>query len=226
MHDHIATMKDSFWSFSEKGTLNHVWIATERMDFKLSDFFRGQAKKDDTPTPAPRDHRHLASMLVQILQALAYLHQRGIMHRDVKSDNIGLSKPFNLKLFDFGVARILDVFGVPGNKYQEFFKNKLINEKPRDGTFNAFLTTACTRLGPPLRDMNGENFQDLLGKMLCINPRRTLARELLEQKYLKAMNAELLKNQGHNTLDDHKRMQNERDKETLIKTLKNFSTQL
>ncbi|CAJ0934441.1 unnamed protein product, partial [Mesorhabditis belari] len=288
MHDNIAEMKDSFWSLDEKGNLNQVWIVTERIDFRLSDFFRQKAKKDNTATPEPRDHRHLGSILVQILRPLDYLHQRGIMHRDVKPDNIGISKQCHLKLFDFGVARptntvkeltqlvstplyhplevqllepydwgvdiwatglvaleflnhpfypasvnstdkikqrILDVFGVPGDKYKEFFKNKLMNEAQRDGCFNAFLTTAFKRLAPGPRDLNEENLRDLLSQMLCINPRRPLASVLLEHNYLRAMNSEITRKHVQISANDH-HAKNQRDKETLIKMLKNFSRQL
>jgi NIMA (never in mitosis gene a)-related kinase len=46
--------------------------------------------------------------LVQITQALFYIHTRGILHRDVKTANVFLNKSGILKLGDFGIARILE----------------------------------------------------------------------------------------------------------------------
>lgn len=39
-----------------------------------------------------------------ILEALAYIHQRGIVHRDLKPDNIMVDERDNVKLIDFGIA--------------------------------------------------------------------------------------------------------------------------
>jgi serine/threonine-protein kinase len=39
-----------------------------------------------------------------ILEALAYIHQRGIVHRDLKPDNIMVDDRDNVKLIDFGIA--------------------------------------------------------------------------------------------------------------------------
>jgi CTD kinase subunit alpha len=46
--------------------------------------------------------KHLAK---QMFEGLAYLHHRGVLHRDIKAANILISKTGELKYADFGLAR-------------------------------------------------------------------------------------------------------------------------
>ncbi len=43
-------------------------------------------------------------LLIQMLQALSYLHRRGIIHRDLKPDNALVDSDGNVKVLDFGIA--------------------------------------------------------------------------------------------------------------------------
>ncbi|KAJ3576168.1 hypothetical protein NP233_g578 [Leucocoprinus birnbaumii] len=48
---------------------------------------------------------HLKSLCHQMLAGLAYLHHKGVIHRDIKGSNILINNHGELKLADFGLAR-------------------------------------------------------------------------------------------------------------------------
>ncbi|KAH0579767.1 hypothetical protein H2248_002604 [Termitomyces sp. 'cryptogamus'] len=45
--------------------------------------------------------------IAQLADALAYIHSKGVMHRDVKPENLLLDAHFRLALADFGTAKVL-----------------------------------------------------------------------------------------------------------------------
>jgi len=51
------------------------------------------------------------SILVMILNAVNYCHERKIIHRDIKPSNLLISSRGTIKLADFGLARIIDTHG-------------------------------------------------------------------------------------------------------------------
>jgi len=48
-----------------------------------------------------------ARILRESASALAYIHTKGILHRDVKPDNILLTDTLTAKLMDFGISTIV-----------------------------------------------------------------------------------------------------------------------
>ncbi len=48
---------------------------------------------------------NIKDMNKQMLEGLAYLHHRGVLHRDLKGSNILVNNQGELKLADFGLAR-------------------------------------------------------------------------------------------------------------------------
>jgi len=52
-----------------------------------------------TQTPAQQ-----IELIIQILQALRYLHRRGVLHRDLKPDNVIIFDDDRLKVLDFGLG--------------------------------------------------------------------------------------------------------------------------
>ena len=52
------------------------------------------------------DLDNIQLILYQIIRALKYVHSAGIIHRDLKPSNIVVSPSIEVKLIDFGLARL------------------------------------------------------------------------------------------------------------------------
>lgn len=46
-------------------------------------------------------------MFLQMLDAVDYAHRKGVIHRDIKPSNILIDKDDNIKIMDFGIAKII-----------------------------------------------------------------------------------------------------------------------
>ncbi len=55
----------------------------------------------------PMDYQQAASLLIPIAHALAYAHEQGMVHRDVKPSNILITQSGDPMLTDFGIAKII-----------------------------------------------------------------------------------------------------------------------
>jgi serine/threonine protein kinase len=47
-------------------------------------------------------------MFAQLINVMQFMQEKGVMHRDLKPQNIMLDENFNVKVIDFGDARKID----------------------------------------------------------------------------------------------------------------------
>ena len=83
----------------------------------------------------PQDR--ILDWFVQLCLATKYIHNRHILHRDIKSQNIFLTEAGKIKLGDFGISKMLDnskelantCVGTPYYLSPEICQNKPYNSK-------------------------------------------------------------------------------------------------
>lgn len=71
----------------------------------VMEFVPGQALSDIIDDDEIFEPVEAIDIAIQVLGALAYSHHNGVVHRDIKSDNILVTPEGRVKVADFGVAR-------------------------------------------------------------------------------------------------------------------------
>ena len=107
------TEKERFYLEAKAASaLNHPNITTiyeiqdhDNQLFIAMEFVEGQTLKElieQEPLPMKR----VLDIAVQVCEGLAAAHEKGIVHRDIKSENIMLSPKGQAKIMDFGLAKV------------------------------------------------------------------------------------------------------------------------
>ena len=101
-HPHIVPVHDI--GVTPRGDLYFVMKKVEGRS--LRQVLRGLEAGDDATTTEWTRNR-LLQAFIQVCHAVAYAHDRGVLHRDLKPDNVMLGAFGEVLLMDWGVARLV-----------------------------------------------------------------------------------------------------------------------
>ena len=202
--EQLPKVKERFFREAEAaGRLNHpqivtiydvgeekdlAYLAMELLDGRELSHFCGRGKL----LPPLR----VLQLLSQVALALDYAHRQGVVHRDIKPANIIVLKDWQIKVADFGVARVVSssqtetgvILGTPNYMSPEQVAGKKVDgrsdlfslgvvmyellsgEKPFQGDSMAALMYNISNCSyRPLRELNPklpQTFQEILNRLL------------------------------------------------------------
>lgn len=76
--------------------------------YLVMEFIRGKELKSSLTGNQPLDRAQCVRIMCELLDALDFAHDAGVIHRDIKPANVMLDSQGRTKLTDFGVARLTD----------------------------------------------------------------------------------------------------------------------
>ncbi len=82
-----------------------VSVKTEHK-FIVMEYIKGITLRDYMNKKGKLDWKDACAFITQILQALDHAHMRGVIHRDIKPQNIMIMEGGFIKVADFGIAKI------------------------------------------------------------------------------------------------------------------------
>ncbi|CAF4428376.1 unnamed protein product [Rotaria magnacalcarata] len=203
-HPNIVAYIESFCS--NDGCLNIVMAYCEGGDLytKLKE---KKAKKESLAED------QLIEWFIQICMALQYIHDKNILHRDLKTQNIFLTKNDIVKVGDLGIARALEsasefattIVGTPYYMSPEIFSQKPYGQKSDiwalgccvyemttlEHAFNAkdinsLVIKILREQTPQMSKKYSEPLTDIIKSMLKKNPDdRPTAKQILQNSYIK-----------------------------------------
>ena len=196
-------------------------IETEHTTYLIMEVARGEELLKRVRDAGCLKEDEARSIFIQLLSAIGYCHGKGVVHRDIKPDNIIVGEDGKATLIDFSLG---DTF-LPGQKLErlcgafQFIAPEIFRGLPYDGTkvdmwalgvILYYMTTGFLPFGGGTlselsnRVMNGkyrtpdhlsDDIRSMISLLLTVNPRqRPNAQELVSHPWLQ---------QGGKTLTFH-----------------------
>eukprot|EP00241_Pyramimonas_parkeae_P017844 CAMPEP_0114321802 /NCGR_PEP_ID=MMETSP0059-20121206/26820_1 /TAXON_ID=36894 /ORGANISM="Pyramimonas parkeae, Strain CCMP726" /LENGTH=875 /DNA_ID=CAMNT_0001449603 /DNA_START=163 /DNA_END=2791 /DNA_ORIENTATION=- len=159
-HPHIVTMIESF-VHQNRQVLVLEWCAGGDM--------RAEVNMEAL------DNQFVWQAAAQLTLAVAHVHAQNMVHRDIKMENVFLTEHGNIKLGDFGVARVIldeatTFAGTPQCMAPEVLWNKPYTQKSDVWSMGALIYELITRM--PLVD--GRSIESIRRKHVSLEPKKTM----------------------------------------------------
>jgi serine/threonine protein kinase/tetratricopeptide (TPR) repeat protein len=140
--------------------------------FLVMEFLEGETLRERGARKPLSDHE-LLDVAVQVAKALEAAHGQGMVHRDIKPDNLFLTKQGVVKLMDFGLAKLVEeesggaqqssVTGTSGYMSPEQIRGEMLDAR-----------SDIYSMGKVLEELGGESppkrLVPILGKALTADP--------------------------------------------------------
>jgi len=209
-HPYIVTYRESFMS---KSCLCIV------MDYADGGDMYGKIARQKTLGRGFSEEQIL-DWFVQLCLAMKHIHERKILHRDLKTQNIFLTAKGEIKVGDFGISRVLKstydcaqtAIGTPYYLSPEICQEKPYNQKSDIWSLGCILYEITTLRHafdstnmkglvlkilrgnyPPIPDTYSDNLRQLIAEMLQREPHlRPSIKRVLEKEFLSSRIASLL----------------------------------
>ncbi|XP_078363568.1 serine/threonine-protein kinase Nek1-like isoform X2 [Oculina patagonica] len=99
-HPHVVSLQESFFDSSEE------------LLFIVQDFCDGGTLQDQIVNAreknSPFSEEQIMQWFIQMTMALHHIHSKKVLHRDLKSQNVFLTKKGVIKIGDFGISRMME----------------------------------------------------------------------------------------------------------------------
>jgi serine/threonine protein kinase len=106
-HENIVRLTDVLPSAATADGQQDVYMVMESMDTDLHQIIRSKQELTD---------EHAQYFMYQLFCGLKFMHSAGVLHRDLKPGNLLVNRNCDLKICDFGLARIASGVGGEADK--------------------------------------------------------------------------------------------------------------
>jgi serine/threonine protein kinase len=169
MHPHLAARNDARARFNREAQaiarLHHsnivdvydFSVGTDETAFLVTEFVHGDTLTQFTNEHGPFVPQAAALIGFAVAAALGHAHSVGIVHRDIKPDNLMISRDGQIKLMDFGIATAMDleqmtatgaILGSPAHMAPEQIEGGTLDQRADIFAFGTVLYFLVTRKLP------------------------------------------------------------------------------
>ena len=139
-------------------------VSEDGEDVLIMELVEGRTLSAVVAEEGPLEIDRALSIIAELADALAFAHQRGVLHRDIKSANVMLADDGAVRVLDFGLAKLLGG-----------------DEAPAPGSTAIAKPTETDRSGPVALDATMEPKPQVSATMLAVSPSQSGSDPLMTQ---------------------------------------------